>query len=316
VAEGPFVRIYGGGEDKMRRPWVLLALAGVALGFTAVRRRRATNAGLPELDEQFHEAYGRVRSVASRTDPVLVLLGDVLVLLDGERRREHLATAPATALIKAAAHVPVGVFAILEQPADSSLDEATRQHLLQMRRVKVPAAGQLDQLDADTRADVVDVLQRSHAFIDEVLASGQVLPEPRSRFAGALGPVLLRLSERATQLELDALHAATDEALRELTSEQRRTLEVVVAGVHQARARSLGMQYFEKRFGERPGEEKRVTYAEGAEDVLEARELIGTRRLDRAIAVAFFGDPKRLQRDVLGDAATRILEHADLTPLA
>jgi hypothetical protein len=40
--------------------------------------------------------------------------------------------------------------------------------------------------------------------------------------------------------------------------------------------------------------------------------LVGTRRLDRAIASAFFGDPKRLQRDVLGDAAKSALERIAL----
>jgi hypothetical protein len=29
--------------------------------------------------------------------------------------------------------------------------------------------------------------------------------------------------------------------------------------------------------------------------------------LDRAVASAFFGDPKRLQRDVLGDSAAELL---------
>ena len=74
---------------------------------------------------------------------------------------------------------------------------------------------------------------------------------------------------------------------------------------HQARARSLGMQYFQKRLGEPPGAEERVSYAEGVADAEEALALVGTRRADRAIASAFFGDPHRLQRDVLGDAVRR-----------
>jgi hypothetical protein len=49
--------------------------------------------------------------------------------------------------------------------------------------------------------------------------------------------------------------------------------------------------------------------------VAQACELVGTRRLDRMVAQAFFQDPKRLQRDVLGDAAMRQLDDAHLTEL-
>jgi hypothetical protein len=43
--------------------------------------------------------------------------------------------------------------------------------------------------------------------------------------------------------------------------------------------------------------------------------LLGTKALDRAIAKAFFGDPMRMQRDLLGDAAHAILEARDLPPI-
>jgi hypothetical protein len=102
------------------------------------------------------------------------------------------------------------------------------------------------------------------------------------------------------------------EALACLDEAMLPELEIVVAGAHQARARSLGMQYCQKRFGEAPGEERRVAYAESAQDVDQARSLVGTRRLDRAIAGAFFGDPKRLQRDVLGDSAKSALQRIEL----
>jgi len=35
---------------------------------------------------------------------------------------------------------------------------------------------------------------------------------------------------------------------------------------------------------------------------------VGRLRVDRAIARAFFGDSRRLQRDILGDAAQRLLQ--------
>jgi hypothetical protein len=116
-------------------------------------------------------------------------------------------------------------------------------------------------------------------------------------------------------MQLAALHEVVEDELSALSDKERRGLQVVVAGDHQARARNLGMQYFEKRFGESPGQERRVTYGEGMQNAEEALVLIGKRRVDRAIATAFFGDGERLQRDVLGDAAATLLGDFRATPI-
>jgi len=65
---------------------------------------------------------------------------------------------------------------------------------------------------------------------------------------------------------------------------------------------------FKRRFQELPGADERVTYGENIEDEAEAISLVATRRLDKRIAQAFFGDENRLQRDVVGDAAKRCLD--------
>ncbi len=96
--------------------------------------------------------------------------------------------------------------------------------------------------------------------------------------------------------------------LRTLSPADQGALEVVVVGDHQARTRSLGMQYFKRRFDEQPGADRRVTYGENIADEEEAISLVATRRLDKEIAQAFFADDTRLQRDVLGDAAQRCLD--------
>ncbi|MET0658935.1 MAG: hypothetical protein ABW110_12335, partial [Steroidobacteraceae bacterium] len=83
----------------------------------------------------------------------------------------------------------------------------------------------------------------------------------------------MRLTEHATRYELAVLHGTVETALSQLTAEQRARLEIIVAGAHQARARSLALPYFQRRLGERPGEERRVAYAEAAGSAEEAREL-------------------------------------------
>jgi hypothetical protein len=125
--------------------------------------------------------------------------------------------------------------------------------------------------------------------------------------ARTLGPLLLHCTRDATRLQLAALDHHATTLLSTLPAKERDALEVVVAGVHQARQRSLVVQYFARLLGEHPEAERRLSYAEGAGSVEDAIRLVGTRRLDRDIARAFFGDPFRLQRDILGDAAKELL---------
>jgi hypothetical protein len=73
------------------------------------------------------------------------------------------------------------------------------------------------------------------------------------------------------------------------------------------------MQYFENLLNEPPGTETRLSYGEGLTTVEEAVALVGTRKLDEATAVAFFGSRRRLQHDVLGDAAKEELRRVHLT---
>jgi hypothetical protein len=134
----------------------------------------------------------------------------------------------------------------------------------------------------------------------------------RAEFASDVGPRVLEITELATREQIGGLHEAVEVALATLTSNERNDLQVIVLGDHQARARSLGMQYFQRRFHEKPGADERVTYGENLSNEEEALQLAGTRRIDERIARAFFGDEKRLQRDVLGDAATRCLDQMDL----
>ena len=260
------------------------------------------------MNAAFHAGYGEAREAAQHTDPVLVVLGDDLFLLWRGKTTTQTFTPPAFHCIKAAAHAPLALYATrcgakALPPGFAAKLEAARD-----------AAAALT--DEGARADALEVLTRSIA-----VAKGNgdgADPGGGARldaFARSLGPLLLRLTDHATRLQLAALHAATEAILEPLGAEERRRVHVVVAGAHQARARSLPMQYFRVRCGEAPGQEDRVTYAEAVDSPDDALALIGTQRVDRAIAEAFFGDPKRLQQDVLGEAAEARLGEAPPPPL-
>jgi len=263
---------------------------------------------LDDLNDGFHESYDQARAEAKRRAPVLVICADVLTVFRDGKRTDRELSPRIFHVIKSVAHAPVALFAALRR------EELDVQRLAAMATSSERVLATLDaerELDPATRADLRAVLSVTLRF---ARAASTKLParDALDAFAAEQGPLLLRLTEAATRVELKALDACVEQALAELTSEERAHFQVVVTGDHQARNRSLGMQYFQKRLGEEPGAEDRVAYGEGVEDADEAHALVGTRRLDNSIAQAFFGDPKRLQRDVLGDAVHALLEESNL----
>jgi hypothetical protein len=209
--------------------------------------------------------------------------------------------------------MPIAAFAVAYPRLGLPLDPAARASLASLRSAGRPPTGGVE--DPRAMGDMSEATDMTLAYADELLRAEVVVPASLRDFALRAGPVLVRLTEHATRVQLAALHEVVEEEISALSDKELRVLQVVVAGDHQARVRSLGMQYFEKRFGESPGREGRVTYGEGIQNAEEALVLIGKRRVDRAIATAFFGDGERLQRDVLGDAAATLLRDFAARPI-
>lgn len=306
-----------GRRDALSRPAGPLHGVGGMTGCGEVDGCREAERTFEGVNEAFHGAYGQVRARAERESAVFVFLDDVLWVVRGVSRLSLPVTPPVFRLLKAAAHGPVGLYAALcglaDGPLPSDARETLRAYLACLERAA--STGPRGAVRSDEVALVKDVTKATRDFLRALLAADLLQRSALERFARALGPRLLILTEAATRAQLEALHRQVETAYGELSPAERRGLEVVVAGDHQARERSSAMQYFRKRFQEPKGAEVNVAYAENVTTLEEALALVGVRRVDRAIARAFFGDERRLQRDVLGDAAKSILAHETFTPL-
>jgi hypothetical protein len=73
------------------------------------------------------------------------------------------------------------------------------------------------------------------------------------------------------------------------------------------RTENLSIQYFQRVMG-RHELGRRLLYAEGIFEREAALGLLGTVVTDRALALAFFGDPMRMDRDFLADGARKRLD--------
>jgi hypothetical protein len=265
---------------------------------------------LDGVNDGFHAAYDGAREEAKLDAPVFVVHADALFVFRRGERRELAITPRIFHVIKSAAHAPVAIFAALHRKGNHLID-AIRTHVV----ASIASLDDEHEADRATVQAIREVLDASLSFLDRLVAHSPPSDAELDAFARATGTQLLRLTTLATRVQLTALQEVVEKALADLDQDERAGLQVVVTGDHQARVRSLGMQYFQKRFREPAGAEHRVTYGEGVEDVDAALALVGKRRLDGAIAKAFFGDARRLQRDVLGDAVHALLEETELAKI-
>jgi hypothetical protein len=270
---------------------------------------------LEAVNDAFRGAYGEARAALAVAVPTLVATIDALYLCRGPERLRFAVAQSGFHAIKAAAHAPVAIYVVLSRAATRPFDAEVRERLDRVRAVVKEALDRLPAPGDAVAADMGEALRRTLSILVDVTATARVDAGALEAFAAGCGPVLERLTVHGTRAQLASLDAAVQAALGETTAAEREALHVVVTGDHQARVRSLAMQYFRKRLEERPGDEERVTFAEAVSSVEDALALVATCRLDRTLASAFFGDPRRLQRDVLGDAAASLLKATALAPI-
>jgi hypothetical protein len=255
----------------------------------------------------FHEAYGGARDGVRQQGPILVVLPTELALHHQNQRQVRPYSCPSFARAKSAAHMAVALFALTGAESNPEHRRTGVARLLE----HIAAALDVTQPDPEPVDHEIQALLQRCLHFAEAAREQPPSEAVRAGFASDAGPRILHITELATRAQIAGLHQAVGVVFSKLSPDDQAELQVVVVGDHQARVRSLGMQYFKRRFQERAGADQRVTYGENIEDEDEAILLVATRRLDQRIAQAFFGDEHRLQRDVLGDAAKRCLDQMD-----
>ena len=121
-------------------------------------------------------------------------------------------------------------------------------------------------------------------------------------YANSVAPLVLTLTTEAANAQLDGLHALVQRWKAEFGPESWAKLHVLVLGPKTPRVDHLAYQYFVAALG--PGSaETRVIYTESVYDENAALALLGVLLIDRQAGAAFFGEPGRMERDLLGDAA-------------
>ncbi|WP_338268494.1 hypothetical protein [Corallococcus caeni] len=273
---------------------------------------------LSVLNQAFRDAYAaRREAVLSRMGPVIAQIDDVLILRKGGQRFEAPARTRRYHEYKAVTHVPLALHVLLASQQDA-LDDDTRTRLTTLRGLITASATSLDTrgLPAEALARQHRMLGASLALVDSVLAANRVTRDQLSTFIHAQVPDLLKNAEDSARDQIDTMHASVEAWKRQMTAEERGQLRAVVAASHMSRPGNVAAQYFsitlgdtwEGRFHEEdPQPGKRVLSSEATFDEPAAFSLLATHVLDARTSRGIFGEETRMARDLLADAAERIL---------
>ncbi len=241
--------------------------------------------------------------------PVVLLEGDDLVLKSGADRTSVHVTPEVYDALKSVSHVALAVYALVADKGDDPLDEQSLKEIRQYRDLAA-AAGKalvgrgLSEKQAATQKQILDGSVR---FLDAVLDRRRAAADDLAGYVRTMRPLLDADAADAARAEIDALHKQMTAWKAKLSDQDWNRLTVVVMGSQLPRKDHLAVQYFARLLGEK-GEGGRVVYSEAIWDEGKALDLVTTRSVDAGIGAAFFGDPERMHRDLLADAAKAYLD--------
>ncbi len=267
--------------------------------------------GRPTLTSGRFTAGGRAATLA-KIDPLIVVELDNLILIHEGRRTEVKVIPPLYHRLKAVSHIPLAIYVGLAPYGNMPIDD---DRLGRLRMFKTRVAAVLESLDrsgfdAEQRRRSRSLLERSSVFLEGMLSARKCDPAELKALTRAAGPVVLANASDAARAQIDAYHAQVAAWRRDLRPGDWSRLRVVVLGQQMARKHNVAVQYFAKLLG-LSDESRRLVYAEELSGERQGLNLLATHQLDSELAEAFFGNPDRMEIDLLGNAASVYLDGFD-----
>lgn len=286
---------------------VAALVAGVAMAVPDAGARAADPDPLVTLNMSFREAYSTERAaLLARSGPVIVVAFDELVLIRGGKTEKVGFTPAIYHEAKSIAHVPLTLYVRFQARTDKALDAAFLRQLATYRGQVAAAAASLAGRPGWTERILAlhrRIVDGSLKLIDEAAAKKKITGRRLIAYTRAMRPLVLGSADVAARAQLDGLDRLARQWRKRLGKGWART-NVVVLGPRQARRDNLQYLYFRALMGGAAAG-KRLFYGTNIFSPPGGQRLIGTIVLDRGASIAFFQNPTRLERDLLGDAARR-----------
>ncbi|MDB5272866.1 MAG: hypothetical protein JWO58_1233 [Chitinophagaceae bacterium] len=273
---------------------------------------------LHDLNQTFHDDYNQlvsyqVQRLGDSLQPVMVFTGDTLIFKYRNKREVSRIIPPVYHQLKAVDHLVLAVFVLVTPWPEGKISE---EHVSTLQKHDVLCNIALDELNNYSFVDSILLRQKkliltSRNYIRQLMKERYYRKEDRNVFARFCKQSLLDNTDEAARLEITNLHAQVSLWRKQLDDPAFHRLYVVIGSSHQARYRELTVQYFDKVLSERSDgsaqSENRLVFAESVFNEAGCLSMLARHIIDQEIGLVFFGDPYRMQRDLLSDAASKYI---------
>lgn len=285
----------------------LLVFVTMLSGCTTSQARRGDP--LTESNGRLRVYFNEARNTLLERETFVLVGGDEAYFYRAGQRTVVPYTPASYHHLKAVAHIPLSIYGLFTALGEGPYDDGARRRIMDFGAMVMRVDMALldytfDQAQAKRQRKIT---RESLDLIAEAAAERRL---PRARldaFCAEMRRPVLANAYEASRGQLEGLNAAVTQWMAALTGSERKSFHAVIALSHQAREDNLQAHYFRALFDEAGPVEERIVLAEGVFDEQGMKRLLGTHILDGGASRVFFGDDKRLQRDLLGDAAREIV---------
>jgi len=287
--------------------------------FEAIETYDQYEDAITALNRSFHESYNNLihrtfENLGARKSPVIVMIHeDVILFHDGKEEKVNVIPKEYHQ-IKGIGHMSFGVYVTLANNGYKPLRPDIKEDLEHKIDLIDQALKYLEYnpLPLEYAATHRTMLESASNLIGKVLAAGEVVEDVLLDFCQKSAPLYLEGAQIGAKLEIDTLHDTVMNWIDRVGDDNWENIHVVICAAHQGRYRETTLQYFQRLLYEREGfsakHEDRVVYAEHINDPQAALELLARHIVDQRASIDLFGDPTRLQEDLMSDGAEAYLQ--------
>ena len=247
--------------------------------------------------------------LTARTRPVMLIARDVTVVTkDGEKSYPR--DGRGYDELKTISHVLLGIIgAVTPWPTDAAGKARMKTEFTVIKTEIATFLSSIDDLDlpAEVIARQRGMLRMADMFFDRALSAENLTRADVSKAINDMRPVWAANMRDAARAELEALHRAVSSARDDLSEDEWRRIYVVSHGGPDVRAVNVVRLYLQRVM---PGkmEAGQVLFAVDTHGKDNMIGYAGYVRMQRIVGAWAFGDPKRMEVDLLGYEAGAILD--------
>ncbi len=254
-------------------------------------------------------------ALTAQTRPVMVIARDVTVLSDSGQV-SFPRDAPNYLIFKSTSHVLLGIIGAVTPWPEKDADAARwKQEFTTITQDIDTLLAAIDGLDLpkDEIARQRQMLETARSFTNGAVGRGSLTRQDVSKAINDMRPIWAANMREAARAELSSLHKAVSDARAAVSKEDWDKMYVVHHGGSNVTGINVVELYLERVMPEKVTAGQ-VMFGENAHGNKAMADFVGYEKMQRHVGAWAFGDPHRMEVDLLGYEAGSLLDEMIPSP--